>query len=80
MTIHWASFLSFLSFLCRYRDRFWKKCNFDALDVITEAVRTQYGDTVTVAAAVLRWIVHHSGLDGARGGKQRFFLFCVCAS
>eukprot|EP00048_Salpingoeca_helianthica_P022998 m.21628 g.21628 ORF g.21628 m.21628 type:complete len:326 (-) comp8117_c0_seq2:42-1019(-) len=50
-----------------YRDRFWKECNFEGLDLISAALKAEYGDTVTLTAAVLRWLVHHSGLDGARG-------------
>ncbi|QKX61395.1 uncharacterized protein TRUGW13939_08543 [Talaromyces rugulosus] len=48
----------------KYRRRFWNDTIFDALDIIRESTR-KYNLTETESA--LRWIVHHSQLDGSRG-------------
>jgi aflatoxin B1 aldehyde reductase len=47
-----------------YKDRYWKKSYFDALDVL--AVRCSEAG-IPMAAAALRWLVHHSLLESARG-------------
>jgi len=51
----------------RYRKRFWKKINFDALAVLEAAIKEEYADAVTPANAALRWLTHHSQLSGAHG-------------
>ena len=50
----------------RYRERFWKKRNFDAIDAIQAALRPLQ-PPVTLAEASLRWMRHHSGLSGEHG-------------
>ena len=47
-----------------YQGKYWKKSNFDALDVIRESVEP-HGITMTEAA--YRWLAYHSMLDGDRG-------------
>lgn len=47
-----------------YRDRFWKESNFQAIEAVQTAL-AQDGGSLT--AASLRWLVHHSLLDGAHG-------------
>ncbi|CAN0046946.1 unnamed protein product [Pylaiella littoralis] len=48
----------------RYRDRFWHKPTFDALEVIKDLC--QKHETTPVSAS-LRWLRHHSCLSGERG-------------
>lgn len=50
-----------------YRDRFWKEENFKALELVRAAVQAAYGGTVTTSEAALRWMMHHSRMDGAKG-------------
>lgn len=49
-----------------YKDRYWHKSIFNALDRVQETLNKAYGPehTVTLAEAALRWIVHHSQLSG----------------
>lgn len=47
-----------------YQGKYWKKSNFDALDVIREAVEPH---GITMTEATYRWLAYHSMLDGARG-------------
>lgn len=47
-----------------YQDKYWKKSNFDALDVIRKAVEP-YG--MTMIEAAYRWLAYHSMLDEKRG-------------
>ncbi len=53
-----------------YRDRFWKQENFAAIEVVRAAIAESEfeGEKPTPTLAALRWIVHHSRLDGAKGG------------
>ncbi len=44
-----------------YRDRYWKPSFFAALDAIKAACDAV---SIPVAAASLRWMVHHSQLSG----------------
>ncbi|CAM9231442.1 unnamed protein product [Ectocarpus sp. 12 AP-2014] len=48
----------------RYRDRFWHKPTFEALESIKALCRKH--ETTPVSAS-LRWLRHHSCLDGSRG-------------
>lgn len=47
-----------------YQDKYWKKSNFDALDVIRKAVE-KHG--ITMIEATYRWLVYHSMLNSERG-------------
>lgn len=47
-----------------YQGKYWKKSNFDALDVIREAVDTH---GITMIEATYRWLAYHSMLDEKRG-------------
>eukprot|EP00808_Paulinella_micropora_P030144 g37179.t1 len=52
----------------RYRDRFWQKEKFDAVQHIQEVLDGVYGPgAVTTTAASLRWLMHHSALKGSLG-------------
>jgi len=51
----------------RYRQRFWKKNNFEAIDAVKAATKAAYGHSVTMTDVSLRWLIHHSGLSGQRG-------------
>lgn len=53
-----------------YRARFWKRENFEALKLITDALKSAYGEgegAVTMAQACLRWMMHHSKMKGEHG-------------
>jgi len=47
-----------------YQGKYWKKSNFDALDVIRKAVALH---NMTMIEATYRWLAYHSMLDGDRG-------------
>ena len=47
-----------------YQEKYWKKSNFDALDVIREAI-APHG--MTMIEATFRWLAYHSMLDEKRG-------------
>lgn len=47
-----------------YRDRYWKERYFEALDLARSACDRA---GLSVAEAALRWLLHHSRLDGERG-------------
>jgi len=54
----------------RYRERYWKKSNFDALETLEAILREEYGTgatAVTPADAALRWMIYHSKLSGRHG-------------
>lgn len=50
-----------------YRQRYWKKQNFDALDSIKATLNEVYGNEVNLTQASLRWVIHHSALKGEFG-------------
>lgn len=47
-----------------YQGKYWKKSNFDALDVIRDAVEPY---NITMIEATYRWLAYHSMLDEKRG-------------
>ena len=47
-----------------YRDRYWSQAYFDALAAVRSACETE---GVAMAAAGLRWIMHHSRMAGFEG-------------
>jgi len=47
-----------------YQDKYWKKSNFDALDVIRKAAEPR---GMTMTEATYRWLAYHSMLDETRG-------------
>ena len=52
-----------------YLKRYWKKPLFDAIDKLKETLDRVYGEgKVTLVDATLRWMYHHSKMDGAHGG------------
>ena len=50
-----------------YRKRYWRKEVFDAVDKIQESLLEEYGDQVNILEASLRWLYHHSKLNGLNG-------------
>nr|XP_002131439.1 aflatoxin B1 aldehyde reductase member 2-like [Ciona intestinalis] len=50
-----------------YRQRFWRKTNFDLVEEIKVLLQDIYGGEVTLAEAAYRWLFHHSSLDGSKG-------------
>uniref|UniRef100_A0A8C5PX96 Aldo-keto reductase family 7 like/pseudo n=1 Tax=Leptobrachium leishanense TaxID=445787 RepID=A0A8C5PX96_9ANUR len=51
-----------------YRNRYWKKHHFDAIDIVHRALEEAYGaERPSLTSAALRWIYHHSQLQGSRG-------------
>ncbi|KAJ8400745.1 hypothetical protein AAFF_G00395140 [Aldrovandia affinis] len=51
-----------------YRDRYWKKNHFQGIDLVTNALEAAYGaQKPSMTAAALRWMYHHSHLQGERG-------------
>jgi len=51
----------------RYRKRFWNEVIFKSVDEIQKSLNEVYGDKVSLTEASLRWIYHHSILDGQFG-------------
>ena len=66
-----------------YRDRFWKKELFDGIDLVASALQAAYGSEVSLAAAAMRWMAHHSALtpdnNGFGGPFVSFPDFCCSA-
>ncbi len=57
---------------CSYIKRFWKKPFFDLLDNMKVTLDHIYGEgKVTLIDASLRWMYHHSKMDGTHGGIKR---------
>uniref|UniRef100_A0A6A7G8S2 Aflatoxin B1 aldehyde reductase member 4 n=1 Tax=Hirondellea gigas TaxID=1518452 RepID=A0A6A7G8S2_9CRUS len=50
-----------------YRDRYWHRDSFEAIDQIKAALKKNFGDEVTCADASLRWVLHHSALKSSCG-------------
>ncbi|XP_060766456.1 aflatoxin B1 aldehyde reductase member 4-like isoform X1 [Neoarius graeffei] len=51
-----------------YRDRFWKRSNFDAIEGIRKGLDTAYGaEKPSLTSAAIRWMYHHSQLKGEHG-------------
>ncbi|XP_044523752.1 aflatoxin B1 aldehyde reductase member 2-like isoform X3 [Gracilinanus agilis] len=51
-----------------YRNRFWKEHHFQAIALVEKALAASHGASPpSMTAAALRWMYHHSGLQGARG-------------
>jgi len=51
-----------------YRNRYWKKTNFDALENIKKCLNEVYGEgKVSIVEASLRWMIHHSALKSSNG-------------
>ncbi|XP_029287697.1 LOW QUALITY PROTEIN: aflatoxin B1 aldehyde reductase member 3 [Cottoperca gobio] len=51
-----------------YRDRYWKKSQFEAVDMVIKALETAYGsEKPTMTSAAIRWMYHHSQLKGDLG-------------
>ena len=66
--------------LSSYLKRYWKKALFDSLDKLRATLDRIYGEgKVTLIDASLRWMYHHSKMDGACGGMYllsfHVFLF-----
>ncbi|XP_063641559.1 aflatoxin B1 aldehyde reductase member 2 isoform X2 [Pan troglodytes] len=51
-----------------YRNRFWKEHHFEAIALVEKALQAAYGaSAASVTSAALRWMYHHSQLQGAHG-------------
>ncbi|XP_034022105.1 aflatoxin B1 aldehyde reductase member 3 [Thalassophryne amazonica] len=56
------------SWAAAYRDRYWKKSHFQAIDIVQKSLETAYGaEKPTMASAAIRWMYHHSQLKGDVG-------------
>ncbi|EDL13301.1 aldo-keto reductase family 7, member A5 (aflatoxin aldehyde reductase) [Mus musculus] len=54
-----------------YRNRFWKEHHFEAIALVEKALQTTYGTNAPrMTSAALRWMYHHSQLQGTRGGRS----------
>lgn len=48
----------------KYRERYWNNANFEAVQLIQNALKIAYPDnSVSITQACLRWMIHHSCLD-----------------
>uniref|UniRef100_A0A8C8B7L0 Aldo-keto reductase family 7 like (gene/pseudogene) n=1 Tax=Otus sunia TaxID=257818 RepID=A0A8C8B7L0_9STRI len=51
-----------------YRDRYWKKHNFEGIALVERALKDAYGSSApSPASAALRWLYNHSKLQGSLG-------------
>ncbi|KAM6241084.1 aflatoxin B1 aldehyde reductase member 2 isoform 2-T2 [Porphyrio hochstetteri] len=51
-----------------YRDRYWKKHNFEGIALIERALKDAYGSNApSLTSAALRWLYNHSKLQGGLG-------------
>ncbi|XP_034500836.1 LOW QUALITY PROTEIN: aflatoxin B1 aldehyde reductase member 4-like [Ailuropoda melanoleuca] len=51
-----------------YGNRFWKEHHFEAIALVEKALQAAYsGSTPSMTLAALRWMYHHSQLQGAHG-------------
>ncbi|MEE6482200.1 hypothetical protein FKM82_013181 [Ascaphus truei] len=51
-----------------YRNRYWKQHHFQAIDLVQQALEEAYGaEKPSLTSAALRWMYHHSQLQGSRG-------------
>ncbi|KAK6472277.1 aflatoxin B1 aldehyde reductase member 4 [Huso huso] len=51
-----------------YQARYWKQHHFQAIDLVQNALQAAYGSSKpTMTSAALRWLYHHSQLQGERG-------------
>ncbi|XP_074162180.1 aflatoxin B1 aldehyde reductase member 4-like [Sminthopsis crassicaudata] len=51
-----------------YRNRFWKEHHFQAIALVEKALAASYGaESPSMTSAALRWMYHHSQLQGGRG-------------
>ncbi|XP_036602847.1 aflatoxin B1 aldehyde reductase member 4-like [Trichosurus vulpecula] len=51
-----------------YRNRFWKEHHFQAIALVEKALAAAYGaNPPSMTSAALRWMYHHSQLQGAHG-------------
>ena len=57
-------------YTCSYRNRYWKKSLFDAVAKVQVALKRIYQGHVTLGEASIRWMYHHSKLDGQHGGMN----------
>ncbi|XP_068598601.1 aflatoxin B1 aldehyde reductase member 4-like [Brachionichthys hirsutus] len=51
-----------------YRDRYWKQSHFQGIDLVLQALEAAYGSQQpTLTSAAMRWVYHHSHLQGELG-------------
>ncbi|KAM8990177.1 aflatoxin B1 aldehyde reductase member 2 [Ara ararauna] len=51
-----------------YRDRYWKKHHFEGIEIVERALKDAYGSNApSLTSAALRWLYHHSKLQGSLG-------------
>ena len=63
--------MMYTDLLSSYLKRFWKKPLFDLLDKLRATLDRIYGEgKVTLVDASLRWMYHHSKMDGTYGGRS----------
>lgn len=51
----------------QYRQRYWHDVNFQSVKELQAAITEAYGDSVTLAQASIRWLLHHSKMDASHG-------------
>ncbi|XP_069435322.1 aflatoxin B1 aldehyde reductase member 4-like [Ovis canadensis] len=51
-----------------YRNRYWKEHHFEGIALVEKALQAAYGTSApSMTSAALRWVYHHSQLQGAHG-------------
>lgn len=51
-----------------YRNRYWKEHHFEGIALVEKALQAAYGTSApSMTSAALRWMYHHSQLQGAHG-------------
>nr|XP_045006735.1 aflatoxin B1 aldehyde reductase member 2 isoform X2 [Jaculus jaculus] len=51
-----------------YRNRYWKEHHFKAIDLVEKSLKATYGSSaLSMTSAALRWMYHHSKLQGTHG-------------
>lgn len=56
------------SWATAYRDRYWKESHFQAIDLVVKTLDAVYGSQKpTLTSAAVRWMYHHSKLQGEQG-------------
>ncbi|XP_030275033.1 aflatoxin B1 aldehyde reductase member 3 isoform X1 [Sparus aurata] len=56
------------SWAAAYRNRYWKESQFQAIDLVIKSLEAVYGsEKPTMTSAAMRWMYHHSQLQGELG-------------
>ncbi|KAF5924707.1 hypothetical protein HPG69_004579 [Diceros bicornis minor] len=61
-----------------YRNRYWTEHYFKAIALMEKALQAAYGTSApSMTSAVLRWMYHHSQLQGAHGDAVILGMSCL---